>query len=335
MDNTKINKNISREVEASMPTAGSRREFLTAIKTAGIGVVVSSSSVKLNSATPRTYRSGTYRSGETVTFGIMTDAHYAEKEVWNNRYYRDSLEKVTACIETFNAVKPDFVIDLGDLIDAAERDIEIGFLETINRALRKFEGDVHYVLGNHDLATFSKDEFLSMTGARGAYYSFDHVSRCINGGPFHFVVLDANYNRDGTPYCAGNFHWTETYINREQQAWLEEDLARAGEKSSFVFVHQNLHDETNPHGVKNAPEVRRILEHAGRVRCVFQGHDHSGGSAVINGIHYITLKGMVEGPGIENNKYALATARVSRCINGMNGFDLEGFGTQGGHEAVW
>ncbi len=299
-----------------MPTAGSRREFLTAMKTAGIGMVVSATSGKLNGATPLTSRSG-----ETVTFGIMTDPHYAEKEVWNNRYYRDSLEKVATCIETFNVVKPDFVIGLGDFIDAAERDIEIGFLETINRALRKFEGDVHYVLGNHDHATFSKEEFLSMTGARGAYYSFYH-------GPFHFVVLDANYNRDGSPYCAGNFHWTETYLPKEQQAWLEEDLARAGEGPSFVFVHQNLHDETNPHGVKNAPEVRRILEHAGTVRCVFQGHDHSGGSAVINGIHYITLKGMVEGPGIENNKYAVTTAR-------MDGFNLEGFGTQGGHKAGW
>ena len=148
------------------------------------------------------------------------------------------------------------------------------------------------------MATFSKEEFLSLTGSRGKYYSFDH-------GSYHFVVLDANYNGDGSDYNTGNFDWTETYIPLPQQEWLRSELERARGKSTVVFVHQNLHDETDVHGVKNASEIRQILEAAGSVRAVFQGHDHRGGYREINGIHYVTLQGAVEEPGLKNNRYML------------------------------
>ena len=242
--------------------------------------------------------SGSEEKNDSVSFGIIADLHYANKETWRSRYYRDSDEKLTKCIEMFNAAKPPFIIELGDFIDADEKEIEIGYLKRIDGIFRKFSGERHYVLGNHDMATFSKEEFMSLNGSRGKYYSFDH-------GSYHFVVLDANYNGDGSDYNAGNFDWTETYIHLPQQEWLRSDLEQARGKSTVVFVHQNLHDETDVHGVKNALEIRQILENANSVRAVFQGHDHRGGYREINGIHYVTFQGAVEGPGLENNRYAL------------------------------
>jgi hypothetical protein len=50
--------------------------------------------------------------------------------------------------------------------------------------------------------------------------------------------------------------------------------------------------------------VRRILEQAGRVRAVFQGHSHQNDLQDIGGIHYCTLAAMIEGAGEQNNAFA-------------------------------
>ena len=84
----------------------------------------------------------------------------------------------------------------------------------------------------------------------------------------------------------------------------------------------NLGLEHDPHGVKNAPEVRRVLEAAGNVVAVFQGHMHSGGYAQIEGIHYCTLVAMVEGSGAANNGYSLLNLRKDGTIH------VEGFRKQ-------
>jgi alkaline phosphatase len=74
--------------------------------------------------------------------------------------------------------------------------------------------------------------------------------------------------------------------------------------------------------VKNAAEVRRLFEASGRVRAVFQGHHHAGGYRQINGIHYCTLQAMVEGPGQDNNAFAIVEAWPGPEIR------LTGFGKQ-------
>ena len=235
-----------------------------------------------------------------ITIGMFTDSHYADREPVGSRYYRDSAAKLAAFVCTMNKAKPSFAIMLGDFIDKAETlEVELGYLERIRNIYRQFKGKCYYVIGNHDVATFSKEQFIRGTGMPAAHYSFDR-------GSFHFIVLDANYNKDFSPYKAGNFVWTETYIPPAEQAWLEVDLART-KKPTVVFIHQRLDAEENPHGVKNAPQVRKILQDSGRVIAVFQGHDHAGAYRRIAGIPYVTLRAMVEGPGLENNAYALVS----------------------------
>jgi alkaline phosphatase len=59
--------------------------------------------------------------------------------------------------------------------------------------------------------------------------------------------------------------------------------------------------------VRNAAEVRRVLEADGRVLAVFQGHHHEGGCRCVGGIPYYTLKALVAGKDT-----AYATVRVMR-----------------------
>ncbi|GAI58457.1 unnamed protein product [marine sediment metagenome] len=82
---------------------------------------------------------------ETLQFGLVADVHYADKDRWNNRYYRKSLEKLKLCMETMNREKLDLLIHLGDLVDAGENvDQEFSYLKSILSVYR-FNGDEMYV----------------------------------------------------------------------------------------------------------------------------------------------------------------------------------------------
>lgn len=245
------------------------------------------------------------RTAAPLRFGLVTDLHYADREPAGSRFYRDSLDKLQEAVSLFNSEKVDFVIELGDFKDQdspPEENATLEYLRTVEAVLQKFRGPVYHVLGNHDMDSLSKKQVLENIANSGiaadkSFYSFDRAG-------FHFVVLDANYMLDGTPYDHGNFDWTETIIPPAELTWLEQDL-RAASGPTIVFVHQLL-DGEGPHYIKNAGQVRELLEHSGKVLAVFQGHKHDGGDSEIGGIHYITLEAMVEGKGPENNRYYIA-----------------------------
>ena len=115
-------------------------------------------------------------------------------------------------------------------------------------------------------------------------------------------MLDSCFRSDGQPYGRKNSEWTDANIPAHEVEWLRADLAGTS-RPTIVFAHQRL-DVGSPYGVKNAPEVRGLLESSGKVRAVFQGHSHKNDYHEIAGIHYVTLVAMVEGSGAENSGYA-------------------------------
>jgi predicted phosphodiesterase len=233
-----------------------------------------------------------------LKIGLVTDVHFAEKDARINRYYRESLAKLRDGIELFTAKEAGFLVELGDLVDdAGSLSEEIGYLEKISGELRRFKGEWFHVFGNHCLAKFSKQEFVQHAGLKGdSYHSFDR-------GSFHFVVLDACFRTDGQAYERGNFEWTDTDIPAVEREWLRADLA-ATSKPSVVFVHQRL-DVEDHYAARSAGLVREILEKSGKVTAVFQGHSHKNDYSEIGGIHYCTLRAMVEGSGQDNSGYGL------------------------------
>ena len=249
----------------------------------------------------------------TCRFGIITDCHYADADTRNGRYYRQSLDKLAECVELMNAEKVDFLAELGDFKDENAKPVElktIAHLRAIEKVFQKFAGPTYHVLGNHDMDSISKAQFLANVENTGidparSYYSFDSKG-------IHFVVLDANYRKDGVDYDHGNFKWLDANIPPAQLEWLAEDLRNA-RRPAIVFVHQQLAGIPT-HRINNAEEVRPVLESSGKVIAVFQGHKHKGGYAQIEGIHYYTLKGAVEGSGEENNSYAIVDVRGDGAI---------------------
>ncbi|MBT4157305.1 MAG: alkaline phosphatase, partial [Planctomycetaceae bacterium] len=224
-----------------------------------------------------------------LSIGLITDLHYADKPPAGSRHYRESLAKLDAAAAQFQKHQISVLVELGDLIDAAETvEKEQTYLKTINQKFSKICSNRHYVLGNHCVDTLKKSEFLKGVGQKDSYYSFDQEG-------FHFIVLDACFRSDGVAYERRNFQWTDTNIPPTELKWLEEDL-KANEKPVIVLVHQRL-DVSNNHGVNNNREVRALLESSGNVIAVFQGHSHQNDLNTIGGIHYCTLVAMVEGRG--------------------------------------
>jgi predicted phosphodiesterase len=234
---------------------------------------------------------------DRLRVGLITDLHYADKPPAGTRHYRETLGKLVEAGTQFEKHKPTFVVELGDLIDAADSvETEQAYLKTINQEFARVSKDRHYVLGNHCVDMLTKAEFLAGVAQKESYYSFDR-------GNFHFIVLDACFRSDGEPYGRKNSKWTDANIPKAELEWLEADL-KASTKKTIVFAHQRL-DVSNDYGVKNCPEVRKLFEESGKVLAVFQGHSHQNDLADIAGIHYCTLVAMVEGSGAENNAYSV------------------------------
>ena len=246
-----------------------------------------------------------------VRIGLVTDLHYADKPSAGTRHYRETPAKLAEAAKTFEKEKVDLVVAVGDMIDSADSlDVEKDYLRRIAKEFAAIPGQHHFVLGNHCVSALTKPEFLEIVGQEKSFCSFD-----LKG--VHFVVLDAGYRGDGEPYGRSNFEWTDSNIPSAEVEWLRADLKQTANKT-VVFVHQRL-DVEPPYGVKNAPEIRKMLDESGKVLAVLQGHDHKGDYKEIGGVRYVTLVAMVEGSGEENNAYAILDVLPGNAIR-IRGF---------------
>lgn len=250
-----------------------------------------------------------------LNIALLTDVHYADTDDRGARNYRESLPKMEQAIEKLNSRKISFAVHGGDLIDALpdpDEKSERRFLQRIDKEFSRLKTERHYVLGNHCIFSITKPEFLETVHRPKSYYSFDK-------GPFHFVVLDACFRKDGVAYGRRNFEWTDTEIPAEERDWLAADL-KATKRKTIVFVHQRLDlPDGAEDGVHSSAGVRAILEQSGRVQAVFMGHSHVNEYRMTNGIHYCTLDAVVGGVGDEKNAYSVLEV-FSDCSLKLDGF---------------
>ncbi|MBI5683916.1 MAG: metallophosphoesterase [Verrucomicrobia bacterium] len=260
-------------------------------------------------------------------FGIVADVQYADKPARGKRRYNESAEKLRACVADFKQQELAFVANLGDSIDgdAARSPADMALIAGI---FRQLSCPVRHVIGNHCL-NVPRPALLKELGLKSPYYEFDR-------GRWRFLVLDGMDVSYSSPegskqakeakICLERNPKLSKYagaIGEKQMAWLREQLADAARQKQRVMVfchHPILAAASSPGAILwNAAEVEALLVQSGCVVAWINGHDHKGGYAVANGIHHLTVQGMVESP-TGGTSYAIASVFATRIV-------IEGRGT--------
>jgi hypothetical protein len=109
----------------------------------------------------------------------------------------------------------------------------------------------------------------------------------------------------------------------EQLAWLnsELDAATANKETVLVFGHHPILPNEG-HAIWNAPEVNRLLQANPVAKLYLNGHNHAGHYLDSEGLHYLTLDGMVETR--DTNAFGVANLYPDRL-------EITGYGRQESH----
>lgn len=271
------------------------------------------------------------QAGPLFRFGIVADPQYAPvvPNLKLNRYYSNSLWKLSEAIEAFNKEDLQFVATLGDIIDR--------HWDSYNHILPLYDKLKHehfFLLGNHDFDV-AAEYLTSVTrtvGMEKAYYDF-------TGGGYRFIVLDGNdvslfappqddsrreiasgrldeLKAKGAP----NAQTWNGSLGDEQFAWLGETMKKAqaaGEKA-IVMGHYPVYPQ-NEHNMWDSERVVELLKGFDNFVAYFNGHNHAGNYGEIGGKHFLNFKGMVDTP--DQSAYSVVDVYADRL-------EIRGFGRE-------
>lgn len=211
-------------------------------------------------------------------FVVLGDTHYMlEKADVEFESRRRQTERIEYAIDRINALEPDFVVHLGDLVQ--EYPGSDAYDEAVDAALAqldRLEPPVHYVAGNHDVGdkpdpTMPTD-WVSESSLERYHEAVGRSWTAWEAGGCHFVVLNSqviNASLDAAD---------------DQRAWFDALMARIEAGPVFVFLHLppylNEPDEPSLGHYDNLAEPARswLLDHvrSAPVAGVFAGHCHFG-----------------------------------------------------------
>lgn len=269
-------------------------------------------------------------------FGVVADIQYADRAADGDRYFRQSLVKLQECVNDFNDSDLAFTMEVGDIVDMYADSYPPVF------AIYNQLNMPHYgIIGNHEFLVsliggyFSRSFVLSELGLEKDYYSF------VSNG-WRFIALNSTdlsiYSTLDDPAKQSvaqsilddmieknliNGIGANGAIGRVQKAWLIDNLRKAeclGQKV-IVFGHLPFYPANNLYNQWNDTEMVSILGSYDCVVAYINGHDHRGGYAAKDGVHYLTLKGMVETQA--TNAYAIVEVYDDRL-------EVIGFGREPG-----
>lgn len=224
-----------------------------------------------------------------LKIGLIADPHYSTETQTGGRYPSRSLGRIEAAAEAFCGAGVKLILCLGDMIndDSGRGGCNEENLRRICRPLLLTGAECFLVQGNHDRELFTSEQLAELSGMTAAPF-------CAVRGGVRIITLDANYNTGGTPYRLRDIDWTDSLLPEDQLAFLHDSLA-AGPEDAYIFIHQCLDPNAEAHHIlRNASEVRSVINKSGKVRGVFQGHYHPGLESMVDSIPYRTLPAICE-----------------------------------------
>lgn len=230
-----------------------------------------------------------------VTFGFITDIHHSlyPSSGWGGDY----TARMTAFAAAMRSAGADFILADGDNVHNEDDSGVLPAASLLNnvdsakQALTTFGGRTYYALGNHDMIAAPKSDVIAHLNQPAiysympyGYYFFDYPAQHLR-----FVVLDSQYNTDGTDKGVGDAPYTNGYIPPVEKAWLSSTLAEAANLNYKVVLFNHQSTEGTSSGISNAAEISAVVENSGVVFLVLEGHTHwnSNPPVVRNGVTYI------------------------------------------------
>ena len=242
-----------------------------------------------------------------LKMGLITDIHFGtdkQYEGQDRKLSSRALSLVRYLVNRMNGdIRPDFVVQLGDLIEDEDAETDEENYRTAIDAFKPLKMPMYHAVGNHEQVNLGLEKIHSMLNYPKLYYSFDAQA-------FHFVVL----------FSTSKAH-TDIHVDAAQRKWLAEDL-EATDKPTVVFIHHPIDDQdlTGSFWFEKYPkhcfveekvEIRETLARSGKVRAVFSGHVHRNNLQTHDGIHYITVQSLVENMSdsrkVPSESYAIVT----------------------------
>jgi len=239
-----------------------------------------------------------------VSFGLVADIQYADAEKKGNRDYRNTLNKLDKCVTVFNNHDLAFVINLGDMVDHDY----ISYDKTLT-ILDNLKTPLYNVPGNHDFEVDDqyKNQVRKRLKNKSGYFDFeldDMVFIVVDGtdiSTFSNLKNSKQYNmalaksEELKSKGANNAYTWNGGIGDKQLKWLEKLLKKADNlnRKVIIFCHWPLLPE-NGTQLWNNREVLNLINGHHSVVAWIAGHHHAGGYEKTDGIHHLTLKGMVE-----------------------------------------
>jgi Icc protein len=258
-----------------------------------------------------------------LTLGIVTDLHFGPAASFGGK-----LRKLTHRAGELTAefsrrmrddVKPDLVVNLGDVLEDESKATDRARYAECMRLLAESGRERLDVAGNHDVVHLDRAELRAFWGLAGD----GPLYRSLDRSGVHLVTLETHETKD-----------VDVRIDDAQLAWLEADLARTT-LPTVVLMHHSAADQhlagnrwfsKAPHLalVKERKRLRAILEASGNVVLVVNGHLHWNHLDVIRGIPYVTVQSLIENldddaPGRPAAAYAVvrvSSRRVSVEVGG-------------------
>ena len=212
---------------------------------------------------------------KSVLFGVMGDTGTGE---------RAQYETATMMARSRSVFPFEFVIMVGDNMYGSERPQDFARkFEVPYKLLLDAKVAFYASLGNHDDPNQRFYKPFNMNGER--YYTFKKQS-------VRFFALDSNY------------------MDRDQLAWLDRELAASGSDWKIAFFHHPLYSSGGTHGseVDLRQQVEPLFLRHG-VSVVFAGHEHfSERTKPQRGIQHFTCGGgakLREGDLLKTNMTAV------------------------------
>lgn len=262
------------------------------------------------------------KAGDPFRFALLTDSHIGAHEDFDNQGDPGVLRSVSAAVA---AVTPDFVVNLGDMLDFHEYGFqlpppsgEITRLAYLN--YRSYLGDTvgkaaHFgVIGNWEgengdfdpleIAWSREQRLMYLPGPdpdtypQGGSPAEDYYA--FTWGDALFVVLNVmTYTPTAHLLTSGGEGTADDWtLGKDQLEWLESTLENAASKWRFLLIHHAVGgkgaDEANSaygRGGGRAADVgEQALVHQlmidHGVQIFFYGHDHVFTDMVVDDIHY-------------------------------------------------